>query len=564
MAIDVLCPICGASYSLPDAQRGKRVRCKKCEHPFTAQGDQKPRETGADDDDGFQDAPRGKPKATAPDRRGRDRDDDRPRKTRPAEAQARRRSAREPGVPVGAVLILGVVGVVLILCGGGAALLYHLWPADDGPAAAAQANGPVGPPPARNDFAANDPFNRRQPGGGAADVANLDEALKAVRDNDPARREAGADWLSRAPRDEGRAAEVAKALDVLVRNARPDVFGHEPARQAALQALREWGTAENVPTLVEFLQTARGNQGSAVHMPDQLRDAMTALARIGDERGTDGLLPWLGDFFVGEAAEAALRRMGPKAEKGLLKHYDDPDDDGLPGGIRIPGGMRPPGGFRVPAGPGAGKREAVRRLLRDIGTKPEVILDQVVTDLKGVDSERRLVAAESLEKLPVVEARRDEVSRALNTVLDDPDADTSAAGVPAAKAWGTKHNVPALVRHVSDNGPFATPLRVAAMEALAAIKDERGVWPVARWLGDVFNGEDARRTIEKLGPVAEKAGLEHLKDPDGTERLRAWLVLSVVGTPGNVATMEEAAKKETDRAVRTNAEAALRLVKQRR
>jgi hypothetical protein len=46
--------------------------------------------------------------------------------------------------------------------------------------------------------------------------------------------------------------------------------------------------------------------------------------------------------------------------------------------------------------------------------------------------------------------------------------------------------------------------------------------------------------------------------------LRAWLVLSLVGTPGNVATMEAAAKKESDPAVRTNAETALRLVKLRR
>jgi hypothetical protein len=102
------------------------------------------------------------------------------------------------------------------------------------------------------------------------------------------------------------------------------------------------------------------------------------------------------------------------------------------------------------------------------------------------------------------------------------------------------------------------------MEALVALKEPEGVWPIARWLGDAFNNDSARKMIDKLGRVAEKVGLEHLKDLDGASRTRAWTILSLVGTQANVATMEGAATKETDANVRTAAAAAIRLAKLRR
>ena len=34
MPISVACPSCQARYSLPDAMRGKRAKCKKCQTGF--------------------------------------------------------------------------------------------------------------------------------------------------------------------------------------------------------------------------------------------------------------------------------------------------------------------------------------------------------------------------------------------------------------------------------------------------------------------------------------------------------------------------------------------------
>src|SRR5947209_504171 len=93
MAVEALCPTCGAVFNLSEEYAGKKMRCKKCEHVFTVAGAKgRPREDdeavqpdrGAvsskrstrDDDD------RASRKAVA--KRGRDDDDDdRPRK-RPA------------------------------------------------------------------------------------------------------------------------------------------------------------------------------------------------------------------------------------------------------------------------------------------------------------------------------------------------------------------------------------------------------------------------------------------------------------------------------------------------
>jgi predicted Zn finger-like uncharacterized protein len=570
MAKEVLCPICGATYNLADEQLGKKVRCKKCEHAFTAGGEKKRRDNDYDDEDddgGIQDAPRGKTKSKSKARkdRGRDRDDDedrRPKKTKSVEEQAKPRGERDPGLPVSSFVIMGVVLGILFLCCGGAGLIYWMWPQSkpanqpnqqpnnppNRPGRRADANPPADvpppgfppPPPNLPQLPPDFPQPPGWPPANAPAVSSLKEALEFLRGGDPGRQQAGADWLARAPRDEAQADAVSKALNPLITAAQSEVFAREEWR-AAFRAVKVWGTKESVPALVDFIKAKRANDPHWIHTADLIKDAMAALSRIGDERGVEGLLAFsdtVHGIHLGDFPERALQDMGAKAEKGLVKYYDDPAD---------------------------GKRNMVRRLLERSGAKPDVILPQIIADLRdGSEVRRRQAAAEGLEKVPLIESRRGEVSKALNFALEDPDGNVNTAGVKAAKTWATKENVPALIRHVTEGGPFNTPLRQGAMEALVALKEPDGVWPIARWLGDAFNNDSARKMIDKLGPVAEKVGLEHLKDADGASRLRAWAVLSLVGTQANVATMEAAAAKETDANSRARAAEAIRLAKLRR
>ena len=47
MAVEALCPICGAVFNLRDDMQGKKVRCTKCEHVFTVGGEAKANQLGA-------------------------------------------------------------------------------------------------------------------------------------------------------------------------------------------------------------------------------------------------------------------------------------------------------------------------------------------------------------------------------------------------------------------------------------------------------------------------------------------------------------------------------------
>jgi predicted Zn finger-like uncharacterized protein len=145
MAKEVLCPICGEAYNLADEQLGKKVRCRKCEHAFTAGGEQR-RRLDEDDED---EVPRRKSRS----RKGRASDDDyddRPRKTKSLEEQAKPRGQDEPKLPVSSFVIAAVVlGVLFVGCAG-LGLAWLVWPSP-------RPNQPVNNPPP-----ANQPF--RQPG----------------------------------------------------------------------------------------------------------------------------------------------------------------------------------------------------------------------------------------------------------------------------------------------------------------------------------------------------------------------------------------------------------------
>ena len=119
MPQEILCPICGASYNLADAQLGRKVRCKKCEHTFRAGGDQS---RDKDDDD----------------------EDTRPRKAKSLSEQVKPRGAGRgdgSGLPVSSFVIMAIVAAVLLICGGGLGL-YFLVGGKDKPTTKQQSNPP--------------------------------------------------------------------------------------------------------------------------------------------------------------------------------------------------------------------------------------------------------------------------------------------------------------------------------------------------------------------------------------------------------------------------------------
>ena len=101
-----------------------------------------------------------------------------------------------------------------------------------------------------------------------------------------------------------------------------------------------------------------------------------------------------------------------------------------------------------------------------------------------------------------------------------------------SKTWATKDNVQALVDELKRNDGNT---RVACMDALAKIKDERGAEAVAARLTDFFGRADAARALREMGPVAAKAVAAYVNNPNADVQKDAQQLLKGYGAGADVA-----------------------------
>jgi hypothetical protein len=181
----------------------------------------------------------------------------------------------------------------------------------------------------------------------------------------------------------------------------------------------------------------------------------------------------------------------------------------------------------------------------------EANLTQILANLKGEDKLKRSDALQQLAKAePGV--RRAEVARALEQVLADTDFFSRKSCLEALAVWGTRENVPALLKFVSDSNPF---LRWAAMTALGNIGDEQGIAPVAARLEVFEDRMNASKVLQSFGNKAEKAVVPYLQHSDWACRLEACQILAVIGTKKSQAALE-AASRDSNRLVEMEAKRA--------
>lgn len=580
MAVEALCPICGAVFNLRDDMQGKKVRCTKCEHVFTVGGEAKakereekqsiqsssaPKKSAKDEDDDDRVSSR---KAKASGRRGRDDDDDdddRPRKggsrrgrddddddddddDRPRRAsgkrgrdddddddddngkgkkpkrvyhddddddvqgkskklteQVKRKSAGKSssGGASTALIIGGVALVVLLLvCGGVIWGIYAVMHAASDAVADAQddlnkqmqqGGGPGGPgpwPPAPG------------PGGQPVQkqIANVNDALKDLKGGNEGERRAALGWLAKANLDKGRQVEVSRAVNPLLKD--PD----NGVREAAVNALKVWGTKENVDGLIQILN--EGNPDRWHHENGFAHATMEAVGKLQDEKAAEPVWRYRAGPSGGEA-DKSLRTMGAAAgEKAALAHLNDPNGN---------------------------LRGAARSLLVYYGTKDGPKLTQCVSDLNTDNKDRRGAAAEYLATCPVVEVQRPAVSKALNVTLTDADGGVVNNGINALNRWATTDNVPALAKAVEDD---RFPKRHEAMALLGKLKDARGAQAVASRLPNFFDRGKAAEALIAMGPVAKDEVLKYVNHQDQGTRNEAKRVLSSYGNVGNLALTE--------------------------
>lgn len=320
----------------------------------------------------------------------------------------------------------------------------------------------------------------------AVALDDLGKVVADVKDGTAPKKRAAAQALAKAKVDEARRAEVAAALDKLLSD--PD----GGVSEAGARALVVWGTKDNVPSLTKALDSNNFGVRQA---------ALAALGQIKDAKAADAVAQRLGSDR--QAASAALQAMGPAAEGAVVKSMFHKDPN---------------------------VQQEAAKLLKGYETKDGVVITEALATFKDTDPARRRAAADWLGKAKEDSERVSEVSKALDPVLLDSDVGVCDAGVRAAAVWGTKDNVPALIKLLNHpNGD----IHKAAMKVMGKIKDERAVAPIGDRLGNAFEWPDAFAAIQSMGPVAEKELLKLLEHMDGNVRGNSEKLLKILDTKEN-------------------------------
>jgi hypothetical protein len=156
--------------------------------------------------------------------------------------------------------------------------------------------------------------------------------------------------------------------------------------------------------------------------------------------------------------------------------------------------------------------------------------------LKKPQSNVRHEAAEALKKL-TPDQRRDEVARALEAALTEPDQHTREQMIDALGVWGTKETVPLLLQAMNQKEG-----RAAAIRALGNLKDERAIDPIAELLAKNEELGEVGDALKKLGPAAEKAVLKQLNHEVLLVRWKVCEILQAIGTKTSLPELEKVAK----------------------
>jgi hypothetical protein len=567
MPIQTTCPACEKGYTLPDTQRGKRVRCKNCQGTFVVGESAAANGTATAEDDvpvlrevSEEEARRIKAEnrtaraagklpplavtTNGPRRPARDEDEG-----RPSRGPAPQKKSSMPLLLIGG----GALLLLLLICGGGGtglAVWYFSSSDDDSgeqasnDAGKAPANPPViidpfknGPgkqnPTQKNPFKGpdnpfkppvgqpavprgNDPF---------AQPTSLDEAVTWLRDEQINRRKRAADWLNLRAPDPTRQKEVAQALEPLLDDGQ--------TREEGARALAKWATADNVPALIKALDSEGGNAW---------RSVIEALTRLKDPRASAVLAAQLGVFPRGDDAARALQAIGPAAEKEVVKYVHDKN---------------------------FGVRQKASQLLKRFKTKDDVLITQCVADLGSMEMETKRLAAEDLAKINNVDtARRDEVARALDPLLTDTDFRVQGAAVDAmGKGWAIKDNAPGLAK-VLDTASRDKALLI--LIALKPIEDEQVLALVAQHLQKPDRGKFSVALVQMGKPaVVERLALQVLGNPanDHFTREEALKILLTPGIGGRASIMPlqnvARALAQTDRTLATQCLQAAKVIQAR-
>jgi HEAT repeat protein len=329
--------------------------------------------------------------------------------------------------------------------------------------------------------------------------SEVDNKLNDLKASAPDQRAQALVWLADADPEAGYRARVTAALEPLVFEG--DVHGDLNA-DLVLRAYLRWADRRNVPALIRMME----NPTLPSWGPRQTGLVMAALGKLQDRRAIGVLAERLPDSLLHDQAVNALKLMGPGAEKTVLDYLFDPDPD---------------------------TRLRASQLLADYGTNPETIAAEALSRLKSNQAEVQSGAAVWFaENPPGDETQRAEAARLLARLLDDLSPKVNAQALRALKLWATRDSLPQLLAFArrQDQAAAGDP---ALIEVLAQFPDETAAEAIARQLKNAPQRSKAAQALMKLGPVATKAVLGYIDDPDDAVQKEARQLSQLLNIPAD-------------------------------
>jgi dienelactone hydrolase/DNA-directed RNA polymerase subunit RPC12/RpoP len=281
-----------------------------------------------------------------------------------------------------------------------------------------------------------------------------------------------------------------------------------------------------------------------------------------------------------EILAAAISSAGGKVEQHFpegFDHYGDMIDRGIPGAIRwlarLTNRNETPQGTAMANVRGSGTPAFPGAATFDQGfPESEVSLpgksdpDYVEKLVDCVEEGDLLVARKALSALAKVEPDDVESLKIKkrvavtykNLAFEHGPIDERKAGIRGIVKWGGKHSVPLLIKLLDE--PF---VKSDVFEHLGRLKDPRAARPVAQFLDDFHEREEAYQCLMNMGSAAEDVVIEVAPTNDPEISLAAINLLAEIGTEKCLPILRKAASKSPQPAIRNRAKSAITQVRKR-
>jgi hypothetical protein len=167
-------------------------------------------------------------------------------------------------------------------------------------------------------------------------------------------------------------------------------------------------------------------------------------------------------------------------------------------------------------------------------------LPGLLADLAGMDQKAKAAAERLAKAKPAADdARKAQIAKALDPLLDSKDGFTRKAAVNALEVWATNESVPGLEQSLNDTDHW---VKIGALNALAKLHSPESAQAMATLLVPQGERGEAVKALRELGNSAEDAVLPYVEHAEWSVRMEACSLLGDIGSKKSLDAMKGASR----------------------